>query len=428
MVASSGSAARPRILFVTPVVPAFTGLGAAMRCAFSVASLCDLAEVTLLLVRRPANREEPIAEGLRNRLAEVVEITLPEGLETPRERFAGLAGVAGLVRRALHPAPLELGDYPAIAADDIALSGGSPWHSMHVFRLRIAPLALRVADRLGIPAKRRVLDLDDVESVALRRLAEARRAELGGATYWLERLESIKTARAEERLARSFGTVLLCSTRDQQAFQRRCPQCAVGVLPNVYPLPATTGDEPRLPPSSPTVLFVGSLDYPPNQDAVRLLLQEIVPLVRNTTPDVVFRVAGRRPPEWMARDCAARKVELVANPPDMAPLYRDATVTVVPLLSGGGTRIKILEAFAYGVPVVSTTVGAEGLVVTHGHDILIADTVPGFAQHIDALVGDSAFRQKLAAAGRETLCRSYGPVAMQRQLMVAHALSGIGVA
>jgi glycosyltransferase involved in cell wall biosynthesis len=420
MAESSGSTARPRILFVTPVVPAFTGLGAAMRCAYSLDALCDLAQVTLLLVRRTANREEHIAERLRTRAAEVVEITLPEGLGTPRERFAGQTGVAGLVRRALHPAPLELGDYPAIAADDLALNGGNPWHSMHVFRLRIAPLALRVADRLGIPTRRRVLDLDDVESVALRRLAEARRAELGGATYWLERVESIKTARAEERLARSFGTVLLCSTRDQQTFQSRCPQCAVGVLPNVYPLPATTGDESRQPPPRPTVLFVGSLDYLPNQDAVRLLLQEIVPLVRNAAPDVVFRVAGRRPPEWMARDCAASQVELVANPPDMAPLYRDATVTVVPLLTGGGTRIKILEAFAHSVPVVSTTVGAEGLEVVDGQHLVLADDPGVLAAQVCRLLNSAGERDRLIAAGQALLGEHYLPTAMRATLGRVH--------
>jgi glycosyltransferase involved in cell wall biosynthesis len=423
-----GSTERPRLLFVTPVVPAFTGLGAAMRCAHSLSALCDSADVTLVLVRRTANRSESIDENLRGRLSNIVELTVPDDSPTPRARVARMSGIAGLVRRALHPEPLELGDYPPVLADRLSVLAGLPWHSMHVFRLRVAPLAVRLAGRLGIPRSRRVLDLDDVESLAMRRLADARRKEIGRATYWLEYLESVKTARAEERLAREFATVLLCSTKDRDEFQRRCPGCDVNVLPNVYPLPENPSQSPQPSPSTPTVLFVGSLDYPPNQDAVHLLLRQIVPRVRARAPAVVFRVAGRRPPEWMRQDCAATGVELIADPPDMGPLYRAASLAIAPLLSGGGTRIKILEAFAYEVPMVATTVGAEGLMITHGRDVLISDTAEGLAQHVVALLADAAFRQRLITAGRHTLQSNYGASVVRDRMGAIHNLSGIGVA
>lgn len=417
-----GPTERPRLLFVTPVVPAFTGLGAAMRCAHSLSALCDSADVTLVLVRRAANRSESIDENLRGRLSNIAELTVPDDSPTPRARFARMSGIAGLVRRALHPEPLELGDYPPVLADRLSVLAGLPWHSMHVFRLRVAPLAVRLAGRLGIPRSRRVLDLDDVESLAMRRLADARRKEIGRATYWLEYLESVKTARAEERLAREFATVLLCSTKDRDEFQRRCPGCDVNVLPNVYPLPENPSQSPQPSPSTPTVLFVGSLDYPPNQDAVHLLLRQIVPRVRARAPAVVFRVAGRRPPEWMRQDCAATGVELIADPPDMGPLYRSAAVTVVPLLSGGGTRIKILEAFAHGVPVVSTTVGAEGLDVVDGRHVLIADGADELAANICRLVESTSERERLVAAGHALLAERYLPAAMRTTLGHLHLL------
>lgn len=414
------STTRPRILFVTPFVPAFTGVGVAMRCAFSLDALCELAEVTLVLVRREANRDEPIGDHFRRRTSAVLDHLPLATLNRPIMRTGGLLGLA---RRALHSGPLDLRDYPISIADELSLGGGRPWHSMHVFRLRIAPLATRLGDRLGIPKARRVLDLDDVESIAMRRLAEVRRLELGRATYWLERLESRKVAAAEERVCKDFGTVLLCSTNDCDAFQRRCPGTPAAVLPNVYPLPDRNATPNGKLPPNPTVLFVGSLNYLPNQDAVRFLLKEIVPRMRERLSKVAFCVAGRRPPEWMAQDCAASNVELVPDPPDMAPLYRAATLMVVPLLSGGGTRIKILEAFAYGVPVVSTTVGAEGLEVVHGQHLLIADGGSEFASRAISLINDKNLIEQLTRSGAQLLRARYTPSAMTELLSQVHGFA-----
>jgi glycosyltransferase involved in cell wall biosynthesis len=415
-------ARRPKVLFVTPVVPAFAGLGAAMRCAQSLDALCNLADVTLLILRRPAIREEVIDSWFHECTEQVVDWYMPERSMRSGARFGQSSGLIGRLRRVLRGAPLELDDYPPELAHGLTLNNGEPFHSMHVFRLRAAPIALRLAERLGIPKARRVLDLDDLESKAMRRLADARRHLLGHQTYWLDRLESAKTARAEERLGSGFGSVLLCSAKDRDEFQQRCPSTTVTVLPNVYPLPTGDALPAHSPPARPTVLFVGSLDYLPNQDAVRLLLDEIVPRVRRDVPNVIFRVAGRRPPEWMTKDCQAAWVDLVPNPPDMAPLYRDATVTVVPLLSGGGTRIKILEAFAYGVPVISTTVGAEGLEITPGQDILIADVSEDFARDVVALLANEERRTRISVAGRTTLERFYSAPRTKAYLCHTHAL------
>lgn len=415
-------ARRRKVLFVTPVVPAFTGLGAAMRCAQSLDALCKLADVTLLILRRPAIREEVIDSWFHECTEQVVDWCMPERSMTPGARLSQSSGLVGRLRRVLRGAPLELDDYPPELADGVALKTDEPFHSMHVFRLRAAPIALRLAERLGIPKAGRVLDLDDLESKAMRRLSDTRRHLLGHQTYWLDRLESAKTARAEERLGREFGTVLLCSAKDRDEFQQRCPDTTVAVLPNVYPLPAGDVLPDHSPPARPTVLFVGSLDYLPNQDAVRLLLDEIVPRVRYDMPDVIFRVAGRRPPEWMAKDCQAARVDLIPNPPDMAPLYRDATVTVVPLLSGGGTRIKILEAFAHGVPVVSTTVGAEGLDVVHRRHLLLADHVDSLATSLRELLRNADDGVSLAAGGRALLAERYLPAAMLTTLSHLHLM------
>jgi glycosyltransferase involved in cell wall biosynthesis len=418
--ASANKTERPRVLFVTPVVPAHTGLGAAMRCAYALESLCSMAAVTVVLLRRETKATEQITDRLLACVAGLHEVRPPPGWAPLRQRMPRAERSFGWLRRALHPNPLDLGDYPVEMADEIALGPQPAWHSMHVFRLRAAPFALRLADRAAVPKARRVLDLDDIESKAMRRLADASRGELGRRMYWLECLESAKTAKGEEHLSREFGTVLVCSEVDRDEFQRRCPETRVAVMPNVYPLPETAQLPHNPAPAIPTVLFVGSLDYQPNQDAVRLLLREIIPLVRADVPNAIFRVAGRRPPEWMVADCAAAQVDLIANPPDMAPLYRDATVAVVPLLSGGGTRIKILEAFAHGVPVVSTTVGAEGLGVRDGRHLRLADEPPVFAELVSQLLADACEGNRLVAAARSLLEACYLPSAMRNTLSREH--------
>ena len=110
------------------------------------------------------------------------------------------------------------------------------------------------------------------------------------------------------------------------------------------------------------LLFLGSLDWRPNLDAVGLLLDAVFPAVRRRIPDATLALVGRKPPDWLRRRAAeAAGVELFADVPDVRPHLAAAAALVVPLRAGGGSRLKILEALAAGVPVVSTAVGAEGL-------------------------------------------------------------------
>jgi hypothetical protein len=278
--ASANKTEKPNVLFVTPVVPAHTGLGAAMRCAYALESLCSVAAVTVVLLRRETSATDQITDRLLACVAGLQEVWPPPGWAPLRQRLPRAERSLGWLRRALHPNPLDLGDYPVEMANEIALGPEPAWHSVHVFRLRAAPFALRPADRVAIPKVRRVLDLDDIESKAMRRLADARRGDLGRRMYWLECLESAKTAQGKGRQGAEFGTVLVCADSGLDEFQRRCPATRVAVVPNVYPLPGGDVLSERSPPAQPTVLFVGSLDYLPNQDAVRLLLDEIVPRVR----------------------------------------------------------------------------------------------------------------------------------------------------
>jgi glycosyltransferase involved in cell wall biosynthesis len=141
-------------------------------------------------------------------------------------------------------------------------------------------------------------------------------------------------------------------------------------------------------------MFVGRMDYFPNHDAARYFLGEVWPLLRGCYgDDVRFHLVGAgAPPSFHPEEIEG--VVFDRSRADIVPVYREASVAVVPIRSGGGTRVKILEAFALGRPVVSTTMGAEGLDVEHGRHLLIADTAEAFADACAALLDD---QEKVAA-------------------------------
>src|ERR1044072_7405160 len=123
------------------------------------------------------------------------------------------------------------------------------------------------------------------------------------------------------------------------------------------------------------MLFMGSLDWRPNQDAANLLLSEVLPAVRAPEPRATAVLVGRRPPEWLRQKVAATPgAELHADVPDVRPFLARCGFLVVPLRIGGGSRLKILEALGAGTPVVSTKVGAEGLELPPARDLLVANT------------------------------------------------------
>lgn len=209
---------------------------------------------------------------------------------------------------------------------------------------------------VNVPRGRRIdsLDLHNVEAVLLaRRLRERHRLVGAAARYEVARLAAL-----ERDAVRRSGVVTACSATDagyvHDTHGVRCLVAANGVA---LPRPVA----PRTPPpdgAAPVLLFVGALDYGPNVVAVRRLLDEVMPAVLRSRPDALLQVVGRA--AGRVRD-RRPWLQVHADVPDVAPFLAGASACVVPLTSGGGTRLKILEALAAGVPVVSTAVGAEGL-------------------------------------------------------------------
>jgi glycosyltransferase involved in cell wall biosynthesis len=151
------------------------------------------------------------------------------------------------------------------------------------------------------------------------------------------------------------------------------------------------------------------MDWRPNQDAVRFFLHRIYPEIKKAEPRTSVVIAGREPPTDLKTMMTAYKdVLLVGTVPDMRPYLASAAVYIVPLRIGGGTRLKILEAMAMGRPVVSTSVGCEGLAVAPGCDLLVADQPEAFAQAVLRLFRDPALADQVGRAGHDLVKKEYG--------------------
>ena len=159
--------------------------------------------------------------------------------------------------------------------------------------------------------------------------------------------------------------------------------------------------EPDARPAGPLVVFTGSMDWEANIDGVEYFCSEIWPRVLDAVPDARFQIVGRTP-HSRVKKLAGDSIEVTGDVPSIVDYLRRAAVFVVPLRIGGGTRIKIYEGMAMGKATVSTSIGAEGLDVHHGRDIVLADDPASFADSIVTFLRDEAIRRRYEAAAAAT--------------------------
>jgi polysaccharide biosynthesis protein PslH len=246
----------------------------------------------------------------------------------------------------------------------------------------------------GSGAPRTILSLHNVGAVQYERIA---RLSGSAAHRLLNAMKSALMQGWEAQWCDRFDSVVVVSDDEAQALRRLGVRSPIAVIPNG--VDATAPPLP-LPAASRRVLFVGNLRYAPNVDAVRYFAREVLPVIRAADPDIRFVIAGFDPPCDLLAGIRSEGMEVVPSPTDLRPLYAQAAVAVAPLRAGGGTRIKILEALAFGRPVVCSTIGGEGLGLHHGENALIADTPEDFATSVLSLLRDPAQAQFLAKHGR----------------------------
>ena len=233
-----------------------------------------------------------------------------------------------------------------------------------------------------------VLFQHNVESMLWRRMADTEQSLFRKMSY---RIEARKMAAYETRTLQRFRHVIAVSDHDRKEMLAMAPGCTITVVPtgvdteNYRPAPSVSGSPPK-------IVFTGSMDWEPNIDAVEYFCRDIFPSVLREIPDAQFQIVGRNP-HPRVKKLASPSVVVTGTIPSVAEYLRNATVVIVPLRIGGGTRLKIFEAMAMRKALVSTSIGAEGLDVTSGKDCLIADDSHSFAAAILSVLRDPELRR-----------------------------------
>jgi sugar transferase (PEP-CTERM/EpsH1 system associated) len=214
------------------------------------------------------------------------------------------------------------------------------------------------------------------------------------------RLQWRRMLRHEARECRRFAHVIAVSAIDAEVIRREYAVASVGHVPTGVDVEYFSVSRPR-PQGSRELVFIGSMDWMPNEDGIRWFATEVFGRIQDRIPGARLLVVGRSPSPGM-RALTARNpaIEVTGTVADVRPYLERAAICVVPLRVGGGTRLKIYEAMAMGVPVVSTTVGAEGLPLRNDEQLLIADTADEQVDAICALLTDRARASRLATAAR----------------------------
>ena len=249
---------------------------------------------------------------------------------------------------------------------------------------------------------RTILSLHNVGSRQYARIAETQSTVLARLSY---AFKSFLIRRMESDSVGKFDRCLVVSNEEGRVLMRTAPAVKFAVVENGV----DCGSIRRLPPSRhhKDLLFIGVINYAPNCDAILYFCKSILPLIRRSIPETHLAVVGHAPPMAVKELTSTYGITVTGFVDDPIPYYDDATVCVVPLRAGGGTRLKILEAMAIGRPVVTTSIGCEGLEVRDGEHLLVGDSAEDFADHVIRLLQDEGLRRRIIAAARALVEQRY---------------------
>jgi len=281
---------------------------------------------------------------------------------------------------------------------------------LHADQLPMTQFALAHSHQDQAPA--RIFDAHNATWVILRQMIQGAPALLRPAIA----VETRSVRRYEGRAVRSFDRTLAVSQEDRlklleaandENANESIDASRVEVVPisidteRLQPVPKADGAQ--------LILAIGSMHYAPNAEGIRWFLRQVLPLVQRQLPGARVRVVGKNPPsDFLAmQNDSAGAIEVAGYLPSLTPSFEQAAVLVVPVLSGSGMRVRILEGLARGLPIVTTSVGVEGIKARHEQELLIADTPEAFAAAVCRLLNQKDLRWRLAEAGRALAVSRY---------------------
>jgi len=272
----------------------------------------------------------------------------------------------------------------------------SSYDILHADHLVMAPYALYAKREYGIPV---VLREHNLESTFLERYAQN---EARVVLRWFAQHELKKMRAFEPEVCRQFDRCIMITNQDDAALRALSPAVRTTVVPaGVEILPELEDDS-----GGENILFLASLNWPPNIQGFEWFYEHVLPLVLQSHPSATVTIIGKGGSAKLGT-LGHPNIRYVGYVDKIEPYVREATVAIVPLLAGGGMRIKILELFAHGKAVVSTSVGCEGIEVFAGRDLFIADTPAEFARSISAVIQNRDLRRALGQAGKKLVEKKY---------------------
>ena len=260
-----------------------------------------------------------------------------------------------------------------------------------------------------------VLSQQNVDSAIWHRLTDETATIFYKFAYWTQQ---VAFQRYERVLSPKFDAVTCTSEIDAAIFEKHCPKDIVKVIPNGVDVNHFTPDSESE--DAAHLVYIGSMDWYPNEDAVSFFADEVLPIIRESVQNVKFTIVGGNPSENVQRLADRDGIVVTGRVPEIRPYFSAASVFVVPLRIGSGTRLKILEALAMGKAVVSTTVGAEGLALKNGEEIMIADEPNHFAEAVIRLLTDPALRKEVGVNGRLRVEQDYDWCNIGRELLTVY--------
>ena len=396
---------KQNLLYITPVAPSPTGGGLAMRAYHNLSTLADEFFIYLLIVP-PGLRNPILYTCLSQSCHRITCIRVGP--------FHDFPALVKLVARKVWAKPvlLRLTNTPELRfvsqrrTKAVAQAyRGIDFRVIHVHRLYMLPYANLFINQAFSGTFQ--LDLDEIESLTRRSLSQLYLANHNNKMAHQLSYEANLYEKMERNYLPIFDRIFVCSSLDRAAIstQYRCDQ--VEVVPNVYQVPRVTRQKPSLPPF--TFLFVGYFGYYPNLDGLIFLCEQILPVIRqNANTSFLIKVVGGGIPKKLAeRFLTLPEIELVGSVRSVSPFYVASHAALVPIRAGGGTRIKVLEAFAYRIPVVSTNKGVEGLAVLHEKHVLVGSTAELFALQCCRLIRNWELGEEISESAFSLLNKDY---------------------
>ena len=386
-----------RILFLTQVLPYPMDAGPKVRAHYVLRYLAQRHEITLVSFVRPDDKPEYV-EALQALCREVH--TVPMVRSRTRDAQAMLKAA---VSRA--PVVLMRDQIAAMYALIRALIQRQPYDAIHADQTSMAQygeFAREFATQLWPETLvQLVLDAHNALYRVFEQMAE-------GATNPLRRLALRREASALQRYETSaygrFDRTVFVTDEDRVSLMGADAERMGHTIPICV---EANGNGITLAERPHRVTHLGTMFWPPNVEGVLWFGQEVMPLVANRVPEAHLTVIGKRPPRQVSELAAQPNVEVLGYVADPAPYLAETAAFIVPLHAGAGMRVKILDAWCWGLPVVSTTHGAEGIEATHGEQLLLADDAPSFAEAVARLLTDGDLRTRLIRGGRRRVAERF---------------------